>query len=209
MSVYQKGDWVSHKRMKIVGKILSVDTENRECEVMVADALPTQNWASRRLSLPGRGKGQNMKTTYKRIQKAFDLFGDDFLDLSITEMDRSKFEMLFKYLTDSKFEIKYFLSKPQEEDIEVQPEVIFPLGPDDLIWNFASIKGNGLSFGLVFYGVYDYVFLTFEGASISNVKKAANLVKVIKELAHLLTKYVEIVSDKSQIRVMSVEPMDI
>jgi hypothetical protein len=56
--------------------------------------------------------------------------------------------------------------------------------------------------------VYDYVFLTFEGASISNVKKAANLVKVIKELAHLLTKYVEIVSDKSQIRVMSVEPSD-
>ena len=45
MPVYQKGDWISHKHMKIVGKILSVDTENREYEIKVADALPTQNWA--------------------------------------------------------------------------------------------------------------------------------------------------------------------
>jgi hypothetical protein len=57
MSVYQKGDWVSHKRMKIVGKILSVDTENRECEVMVADALPTQNWAFAEAEFTRKGEG--------------------------------------------------------------------------------------------------------------------------------------------------------
>ena len=44
MPVFQKGDWISHKQMKIVGKILSADEKNQEYEVRVAETLPTQNW---------------------------------------------------------------------------------------------------------------------------------------------------------------------
>ncbi len=130
------------------------------------------------------------------------------LDLTVTELDKPKVEEIFKYLAESKFKIKYFLSKHEEQDIEVKPKVIFPLGPDDLTWNFASVKGHGLSFGFVFYGTYDYVFLTFEGPSVSSVKKAKSLIRVMKDLANLLNKYVEIISDKSQIRVASCEPSD-
>jgi hypothetical protein len=44
LKIYEPGDWVSHKKLKILGKIIKVDNEGRVYEVWVADKLKNQIW---------------------------------------------------------------------------------------------------------------------------------------------------------------------
>lgn len=132
------------------------------------------------------------------IQKFKDRLWDyEDLDIHASDLNDGDMEKLFEYFKSQNYGLRYFKSSGNHKGSqEINPESLFPVGPEDQNWDTVIVAVDGLEFSLDYDFGEDYFFMFFDTQDITNIKKAKRLAEFVKEIADQIGNTVQITSFK-------------